>query len=290
MGVSLYLVFRNQIGRPLWKFRLIILIIIFLIYLFIGALIHQHINSPVDIEIQKQIFEDFRNFNHKHKCINVHDLRDFTDLIVHANEYGILFGDDTDEITPSWEFGGETFFFTFTLLSTIGYGHLAPATKMGKIFCIFYLVIGVPMTMVLLNAVAERLEICVNPEDLNYRKNNSNQNKLEYKKSKNRTIYLKCFKFTIRKIYLKILLIGSILILFIYLIPSIIFTQLTEAKWNFVDSIYYIYTSITTIGFGMEIFYRRYFMNRKILNYYFKVTLCQEQNLPVVIDIIIDLL
>ena len=49
------------------------------------------------------------------------------------------------------------FLFFFT-----GYGHQTPLSPEGKSFCIIYGLIGIPMTMLLVTAVVERLMVPVN--------------------------------------------------------------------------------------------------------------------------------
>ena len=51
----------------------------------------------------------------------------------------------------------EISFFFFT-----GYGHQTPLSPEGKSFCIIYGLIGIPMTMLLVTAVVERLMVPVN--------------------------------------------------------------------------------------------------------------------------------
>ena len=45
------------------------------------------------------------------------------------------------------------------ITSLLGYGHQSPLSTSGKVFCMVYALIGIPMTMVLLTAVVERLLI-----------------------------------------------------------------------------------------------------------------------------------
>lgn len=49
-----------------------------------------------------------------------------------------------------------------TVVTTIGYGHQSPLSGEGKVFCIMYAVVGIPMTLVLLAAVVERALMPVN--------------------------------------------------------------------------------------------------------------------------------
>ena len=34
-----------------------------------------------------------------------------------------------------------------TILTTIGYGHFAPVTTPGRLFCIFFAIVGIPFTL-----------------------------------------------------------------------------------------------------------------------------------------------
>ncbi|KAL6738368.1 hypothetical protein Aduo_011923 [Ancylostoma duodenale] len=45
-----------------------------------------------------------------------------------------------------WSFGN-SLIFAFTVITTIGYGHVAPETFNGRLFCIVYGLIGVPLTL-----------------------------------------------------------------------------------------------------------------------------------------------
>lgn len=102
---------------------------------------------------------------------------------------------------------------------------------MGKIFCLIYACIGIPLTLVLLSAVVERLMTPVNwlLGTLNSRLGHLYQ------------------PFNIRIIHLAI--VVTIVIILFFAIPTAIFNYM-EDSWNGIDAFYYSFISLTTIGLG----------------------------------------
>lgn len=154
---------------------------------------------------------------------------------------------------PNWSFG-QSFFFAGTVVTTIGkenvdsdiqintnatcifsgnvgYGHVTPLSEGGKIFCIVYALIGIPMTLMLLTALVDRLMV---PSTW----------LLRYLNAKLGHLYQ---PFNIRVFHL--LVIATILVVFFFLVPAGVFNVL-EPDWNYLDSIYYCFISLTTIGLG----------------------------------------
>lgn len=59
-----------------------------------------------------------------------------------------------------WKFAG-SFYFAITVITTIGYGHAAPSTDGGKVFCMFYALLGIPLTLVMFQSLGERINTLV---------------------------------------------------------------------------------------------------------------------------------
>ncbi|CAD5219834.1 unnamed protein product [Bursaphelenchus okinawaensis] len=57
-----------------------------------------------------------------------------------------LVEDQAAEYVEPWSFS-DSILFSFTIITTIGYGNLAPRTFHGRLFCILYALIGIPFTL-----------------------------------------------------------------------------------------------------------------------------------------------
>ena len=121
MGVSLFIVFYNKLVQPTSRSKFLLLTTLFLSYLLGGAYLFSYINSPIDIREQNELIDVKLNFLRSHDCITYEDLHKFIGFVVNASDHGVIFVKNTTEFSENWTFGGETLFFTFTLLATIGY-------------------------------------------------------------------------------------------------------------------------------------------------------------------------
>lgn len=103
---------------------------------------------------------------------------------------------------------------------------------MGRIFCIIYAIMGVPMTLLLLSIIVRKLLILLNNTYLWFRRQVTSDRRSDSK---------------IRFIHLVLVLIFALI--FLFLIPSFIFMYLEE-NWSFIDAFYFCFISLTTIGLG----------------------------------------
>ncbi|ODM98550.1 Open rectifier potassium channel protein 1 [Orchesella cincta] len=118
-------------------------------------------------------------------------------------------------------------FFAFTVVTTIGYGHLSPSTSLSKSFMMLYALFGIPINGILLSGVGDYF---------------SNKIIKVHQKSKQKQYRGKCTLIFEIIFYL----IPGIVVFII--IPSGIFVLIEN--WTFLDSIYFAFVSLTTIGFG----------------------------------------
>ncbi|CAF1531374.1 unnamed protein product, partial [Didymodactylos carnosus] len=215
------------LNRSTTSLNLFVFMFMFLLYMFIGALIFSTIERPSEKVIIQEMTTKRNEFLKNFPCVKENEFDIFMDALIDANKHGV----DARQNTSNWSFS-QSFFFAVTVVTTIGYGHVSPLSEIGRIFCIVYAIIGVPMTLILLTIIVRKILILLNKSYLWFRRNYST----------NRTS-----ESCLRYIHLSIILFISLLFLFI--IPSLIFSYI-EQDWNIIDAFYYCFISLTTIGLG----------------------------------------
>ncbi|XP_045190101.2 TWiK family of potassium channels protein 18-like isoform X2 [Mercenaria mercenaria] len=182
--------------------------------------------------------------------------------------------DSTEEVWTMWS----SLFFVFTVFTTIGYGNLAPVTGLGRVLCIVYAGIGIPLALLLLAELGRRFTVVLkflwaygrryynygycrkvrerNPFQKKYELNEEQQQqgdeetKSEDGKSEDRS------RSGSRIIYgyevddaFNVPITIAILILFVYILLGALMYSIWE-DWDFIEAIYFVFVSLSTIGFG----------------------------------------
>ncbi|KAK7078823.1 hypothetical protein SK128_013851 [Halocaridina rubra] len=126
-----------------------------------------------------------------------------------------------------WKFI-DSLYFAMTVTTTIGYGVLAPTLPAGRIMCMIYAIIGIPLTGMLLAWTSEffgELLFKLFKSKLDKEKQNS--------------------KKVIAAVTLIYIAAGFVIFIFI---PAVIF--MTIENWTYLEGVYYCFITLTTIGFG----------------------------------------
>ncbi|KAF6073347.1 potassium two pore domain channel subfamily K member 1 [Phyllostomus discolor] len=111
-----------------------------------------------------------------------------------------------------------------------GYGHTVPLSDGGKAFCIIYSVIGIPFTLLFLTAVVQRITVHVTRRPVLYFH-------VRWGFSKQAVAIVHA------------VLLGLVTVSCFFFIPAAVFSVL-EDDWNFLESFYFCFISLSTIGLG----------------------------------------
>ncbi|XP_040293075.1 potassium channel subfamily K member 1 [Bufo bufo] len=213
-------------NRPAWYFGF--LVVSYILYLIFGAAVFSSLELPLEDLLRNKLVELKRQFLIDNECMSEGQLEVFLDKVLEANNYGVsILNNETRNW--NWDFMS-SLFFASTVLSTTGYGHTVPLSDAGKTFCILYSVVGIPFTLLLFTALVQRIIIYVTRKPVLY-------------------IHLhwgfpKHIVAIVHALILGFLTIGCF-----FLIPAAVFSVLEE-DWNFLESFYFCFISLSTIGLG----------------------------------------
>jgi phosphatidylglycerophosphate synthase len=114
------------------------------------------------------------------------------------------------------------------VISFSGYGHLSPETPGGKIFCMIFALFGIPLNIMILKLVGDRIVSLI--------------------QCTLRGIQTRYFGKEISKLRSKTVTIILCLIVLMLFLGGVLY-NLTE-PWTFLDGFYFCFVTFTTIGFG----------------------------------------
>lgn len=206
--------------------------IVVVLYLVAGGLVFQALEQPFEDNQKITITAEKAAFLKRHPCVTPPELEAIIKHSVDAVNAGVNPMGDTSYNSSHWDLGS-AFFFAGTVITTIGYGNIAPSTEGGKIFCILYAIFGIPLFGFLLAGVGDQLGTI-------FVKSIARVEKM----FKNKSTQISQTKIRVASTLLFILA-GCILFV---TIPAVIFKYIEG--WTALDSTYFVVITLTTVGIG----------------------------------------
>ncbi|XP_077179531.1 potassium channel subfamily K member 10 isoform X2 [Paroedura picta] len=213
-----------------WK-TVVAIFIVVVAYLISGGLVFRALEQPEESRQKIRIADDKARFLQKHNCVSPEELEALIQRAIIATNAGVNPVGTSSNSSSHWDLGS-AFFFAGTVITTIGYGNIAPSTEGGKIFCILYAIFGIPLFGFLLAGIGDQLGTI-------FGKSIARVEKVFRKKQVSQTKI---------RVISTILFILAGCIVFVT-IPAVIFKYI-EQEWSALDSIYFVVVTLTTVGFG----------------------------------------
>ncbi|XP_073711595.1 potassium channel subfamily K member 10a [Misgurnus anguillicaudatus] len=214
-----------------WKTVLAVFVVV-VAYLVAGGLVFRALEQPFESNQKDTITLKKAAFLQKHPCVTPVELEELIKHSVDAVNAGVSPIGDTSYNSSHWDLGS-SFFFAGTVITTIGYGNIAPSTEGGKIFCILYAIFGIPLFGFLLAGVGDQLgtifvkSIAKVEKMFRHKHNQISQTKIRVAST------------------LLFILAGCILFV---TIPAVIFKHIEG--WTGLEAIYFVVITLTTVGIG----------------------------------------
>ncbi|XP_014910287.1 potassium channel subfamily K member 15 [Poecilia latipinna] len=197
--------------------RTLSLILCMFSYLLVGAAVFDALESESE-NSRRRILEQKRSEMKRKYRFSEDDYREIERVVLQAEPH---------RAGRQWKFAG-SFYFAITVITTIGYGHAAPGTDAGKVFCMFYAVLGIPLTLVMFQSLGERMNTFVR-----YLLHKMKQ----------------CLGFRHTEVSMEnMVLVGFLSCIGTLCVGAAAFSHFEG--WSFFHAYYYCFITLTTIGFG----------------------------------------
>uniref|UniRef100_A0A0P4WJ59 Potassium channel domain-containing protein n=1 Tax=Scylla olivacea TaxID=85551 RepID=A0A0P4WJ59_SCYOL len=146
---------------------------------------------------------------------------------------------------------------TMTIMSTIGYGHIYPVTDEGKIFCIFYALVGCPLLLIFLgnlgNSIAETFIFVYSRICCRWCRSRRNEEELPPHTSKKQRKLLVDDEVGKEEYmpteFLHVPIVINLVLLMVYIILGAVLFSFWEG-WNLTSASYFTFITLSTIGYG----------------------------------------
>ncbi|XP_029481988.1 potassium channel subfamily K member 13-like [Oncorhynchus nerka] len=213
-----------------------------LLYLLCGAAVFSALERPSELRAHHLWDQQLANFTLSHQ-VSLGALHVLLRQYEEANGAGIR----VDALRPRWDFSG-AFYFVGTVVSTIGFGMNTPATIPGKIFLIFYGLIGCAATILFFNLFLERIITM-----LAYIMRWCHERRMRRSgvgpvsgvgEPRSEEDSLEGWK---PSVYYVMLILGVASVL-IACSASSLYCSMED--WSYMDSLYFCFVAFSTIGFG----------------------------------------
>ncbi|XP_076464571.1 potassium channel subfamily K member 4-like [Babylonia areolata] len=204
--------------------RLLALTALMVVYLCVGAALFNALEASNEMARKVDLENDIDRFLGNNTCVSREHLHT---LLFKASRDGELVYYILQNKThlDRWDFSG-AFGFSISVVTTIGFGNLAPQTMEGKILVVVYALVGIPLMLLLLAAIGEKLALVF--------KRIYKLNVCSTKPQVNRVLNMAL-----------IILLGLLLG---FIAPATLFHFIEE--WHFLEALYFCFTTLSTIGFG----------------------------------------
>ncbi|KAM7376601.1 hypothetical protein PAMP_006324 [Pampus punctatissimus] len=193
-------------------------------YLSIGAAIFQVLEEPNWKLAAQQYSSQKAKILKDYPCLTNDDLDRILEVVSDAAGQGVTITGRKTFNNWNWP---NAVIFAATVITTIGYGNIAPKTSAGRVFCIFYGLFGVPLCLTWISELG----------------------KFFGGRAKHLGQYLTKKGFSLRKAQFTctaIFLLWGVLVHLV--LPPFVF--MSQEGWTYVEGLYFSFVTLTTIGFG----------------------------------------
>ncbi|CAL9707015.1 unnamed protein product [Knipowitschia caucasica] len=201
-----------------------------MLYVGLGALVFSSLEEPEEKKAYRSLLATREAILQNYSCVSEVEFNILVKKVASAVSAGLDANNLSANFSTRWDIAS-AFFFCGTIITTIGFGNLSPRTWPGQLLCVCYALVGIPMFGILLAGVSDHMGTV-----------------LRRAVAKIETLFLKR---KVRQTTVRVLsavlsiLIGCLIFL---AVPTVVFHEVED--WTFIESLYFVVITLTTVGFG----------------------------------------
>ncbi|XP_069036676.1 potassium channel, subfamily K, member 7 [Lepisosteus oculatus] len=202
----------------------------YVLYVLLGGAVFAALEQAGEVALRRELREVRAAFLDDHRCLREAPLDALLEEVVSAGQHGVSALDDRSEECNS-DFTSSLFFVT-AFLTTTGYGSTVPLSDQGKLFCVLFCCLGIPLNLLLLSCLTQRLLPWVTRRPLRAARARWGVPPRPRRLALAHALALAG-------------LTGALF----FLLPAGVFCGL-EGDWSFLEALYFCFISLSTVGLG----------------------------------------
>uniref|UniRef100_A0A8P4KIJ8 Potassium channel, subfamily K, member 7 n=1 Tax=Dicentrarchus labrax TaxID=13489 RepID=A0A8P4KIJ8_DICLA len=204
------------------------LVLCYLLFVVLGGVAFTAVEKPVERELRAEVEELRRSFLQENPCVQESGLRELLGkaLSAHRSDVAVLKADAEER---SYDFTSSLYFVIVTL-TTMGSDSYTPKSYEAKLFCIFYCILGIPLTLFLLTLLSNILLPVVTHAPVHHL----------------------CTYWGMpyaRAALVHAGLLSALVLSLLFLLPALLVCA-AEPDWSFLDALFFCFIVLSTVGQG----------------------------------------
>ncbi|KAG8198979.1 hypothetical protein JTE90_001779 [Oedothorax gibbosus] len=204
--------------------RVISMLAVYVLYLSLGAIIFVYLERKSEEEKRHAALTSSKLVRRMVEVLRKNNFSD-GDIVRTFNAKHAVWEYNTNHVPVTWNLVyPEKVLFCLILITTIGYGNVAPETSLGKCLCIVYTFFGIPLNVTFMRLLSLKFRA-----------------------------YLQSILSLCQRVWSIPVALGGVLY-FVLLSGLLVFSPATVFQevehWSYVQAVYYCFVSLSTIGLG----------------------------------------